>query len=110
MVGVRRAGQEKYYEGAHHALEIARLNSACRFGINTGKHPMQKLDAAPPGDRLQTAAHLDIGSRAGKEAAHERTVVQARAADDDGPVSAPIDLLDRCDRITRIPGSRVFVG
>jgi hypothetical protein len=71
---------------------------------------MEKLDAAASRDALEPAAHSGIRTRPRKKAARECAVVQTRAADDDRPASARINLFDRGNRIAHIARRRVFVG
>ena len=71
---------------------------------------MEKLDTSTRRDRVESLAHLRVGAGTGKQPSRQRPIVEAGAADENRPASACVDVLDGCQRISRVPRRRVLLG
>jgi hypothetical protein len=109
MIRQRRAGQEVHLQRAHHPFEVARQDSAARGGIDALKHPMQELDSTARGSRLEPRPHPRIGARSREQSPGQRSIVETRPADEDGPSPPVINVVNRCDRVADVPCRRVLL-
>ena len=111
MRGQRPAGQEVHLERAHEPLQIARLDPRRRLADRRARSiRCRHVDAAPLGDRLEPRAQRRVAPGPGKQAARQRAVVEAGAADENRQPAARVDVADHRRRVARVLRRGVLVG
>jgi hypothetical protein len=110
MLGQGLACQEVDLQRADDALAIAGLDARGRFAVHALQQAMQARHAAPLGNPVEPRTHRDIRAGAWKETAHQGAIVETGAADENRPMAACVDAVDRRHRVAHVACGSVFIG
>src|SRR5436190_23937316 len=92
MRGKRPAREKEHFERTDDTLQIARLDARRRRSVDAEQHAVQRRNAAPPGNRLETSAQGGVATRSGKQAARERAIVKPGSAHDHREAAATMNV------------------
>ena len=110
MIREGAARQEVDLQGSDESLLIARLDPGRRGRVNTSQHPVETLDAAPGGNRVQAGAAGGVTTGSREQAARQSTEVKTGPAGDNREPTARVDIADDGRRVMRVLRGRVLTG
>ena len=110
MIGQRTTGEEVDLEGAHQTLLVARLNPARGVGIHAQQPAMQRHDTAHGRNSIQAISQFGVARRTWEKPAHQRSVVEAGAADQNRQLAARGDVANRATGVLRVFRGGIDLG
>ena len=106
----RLAGREVDLERPDDPLLVARHDARARRRIHAREQAMQTFGAPAGGEAVEPIPQRLVGAGTGKQAPHERPVVEPGAADQNREPPAPVHVADGGGRIARVLRGGIDLG